>query len=165
MTSDRHVPVFPRCHEGETVGASRSSRRTLEWKTPDMPADKIEQRPSDGWAVLSFENKQTFEAWLDIHHADQPGLWVKFAKKGRGTASISLPEAIEVAMCFGWVDSKMHRYDDDHYVLRYQPRKPKSTWSARNKDLAERLMTDGHMRTPGFAQVEAAKADGRWDPF
>ena len=70
-------------------------------------------------------------------------------------------QAIEVAMCFGWVDSKMHRYDDDHYVLRYQPRKPKPTWAARNKDLVERLMTDGHMRTPGFAQVEAAKADGR----
>jgi uncharacterized protein YdeI (YjbR/CyaY-like superfamily) len=105
----------------------------------------------------------SIEAWLDTHHADQPGLWVKFAKKGRGIASISLREALEVAMCFGWVDSKMHRYDDDDYVLRYQPRRAKSTWSERNKDLAERLIADGRMRPSGLAQVEAAKADGRWD--
>ncbi len=90
-------------------------------------------------------------------------MWVKFAKKGRGIASISLPEALAVAMCYGWVDSKMRRYDDNYYVLLYQPRRPKSTWSARNKDLAERLIADGRMRPSGLAQVEAAKADGRWD--
>jgi len=70
-------------------------------------------------------------------------LWVKFAKKGSGIASISFPEALQVAMRFGWVDSKMHRYDNDYYVLRYQPRRPKSIWSARHKDLAERLIADG----------------------
>jgi len=66
-------------------------------------------------------------------------------------------------MCFGWVDSKMHMYDDDYYVLRYQPRRAKSTWSARNKVLAERLIADGRLRPSGLAHVEAAKADGRWD--
>jgi uncharacterized protein YdeI (YjbR/CyaY-like superfamily) len=128
-----------------------------------MAANEIERHPSDGWAVLPFQTGQAFEAWLDTHHAHQPGLWVKFAKKGRRIASISVPEAIEVAMCFGWVDSKMHTYDDDYYVLRYQPRRPKSSWSARNKDLAGRLITDGRMRPSGLDQVEAAKADGRWD--
>jgi uncharacterized protein YdeI (YjbR/CyaY-like superfamily) len=128
-----------------------------------MAGHEIERHPSDGWAVLPFVTWQAFEAWLEKHHADQPGLWVKFAKKGRGIASISLPEALEVALCFGWVDSKMHRYDDDYYVLRYQPRRPRSTWSARNKDLAARLIAHGRMRPSGFAQVEAAKADGRWD--
>ncbi len=127
-----------------------------------MTANEIERHPGDGWAVLPFETGQAFEAWLDAHHADQPGLWVKFAKKGSAIASISFPEALEVAMCFGWVDSKMHSYDNDHYVLRYQPRRPKSTWSARNKDLAERLIAGGRMRPSGIAQVEAAKADGRW---
>jgi len=128
-----------------------------------MAVNEMERHPSDGRAVLPFETEQAFEAWLDTHHADQPGLWVKFAKRGRGIASISLPEALEVAMCFGWVDSKMHRHDHDYYVPRYQPRRPKSTWSARNKDLAERLIADGRMRPSDLAHVKAAKADGRQD--
>jgi uncharacterized protein YdeI (YjbR/CyaY-like superfamily) len=136
---------------------------SLTWETPIVAANRVERHPSDGWVVLPFETRQAFEAWLDTHHLEQPGLWVKFAKKGRGIASISFPEALEVAMCYGWVDSKMHRYDDDYYVLRYQPRRPKSIWSARNKDLAERLAANGRMRPSGLAQVEAAKADGRWD--
>lgn len=128
-----------------------------------MAAHGIERHQTDGWAVLLFETEQAFEAWLEAHHADTPGLWVKFAKKGRGIASISFPEAVQVAMCFGWVDSKMRSVDDDYYVLRYQPRRPRSNWSASSKDLAERLMADGRMRPSGLAQVEAAKADGRWD--
>jgi uncharacterized protein YdeI (YjbR/CyaY-like superfamily) len=127
-----------------------------------MAAEEVEHHPSDGWVVLPFETRQEFEAWLDVNHAEQPGLWVKFAKKGRGTGSVSFSEALEVAMCFGWVDSKMHRYDDDYYVLRFQPRRPKSTWSARNKELAERLIADGQMRPSGLGEVKAAKADGRW---
>jgi uncharacterized protein YdeI (YjbR/CyaY-like superfamily) len=128
-----------------------------------MAAGEIERHPSDGWAILPFETGQAFEAWLEAHHADQPGVWVKFAKKGSGIASVTFPEALEAAMCFGWVDSKMHGYGKDHYVLRYQPRRPRSNWSARNKDLAERLIADGRMRRAGLAQVEAAKSDGRWD--
>jgi uncharacterized protein YdeI (YjbR/CyaY-like superfamily) len=128
-----------------------------------MAAHGIERPQTDGWAVLPFETEQAFEAWLEAHHADTPGLWVKFAKKGRGIASISFPEAVQVAMCFGWVDSKMRSVDDDYYVLRYQPRRTRSNWSASSKDLAERLMADGRMRPSGLAQVEAAKADGRWD--
>lgn len=127
-----------------------------------MAVEEVERHPADGWAVVPFETPQAFEAWLDTHHADESGLWVKFAKKGRGIASIRFPEALEVAMCFGWVDSKMHRYDDDYYVLRYQQRRPKSTWSERNKHIAEHLIADGRMRPSGLAQMEAAKADGRW---
>jgi uncharacterized protein YdeI (YjbR/CyaY-like superfamily) len=84
-------------------------------------------------------------------------------QKGRGIASISFPVAVQVAMCFGWVDSKMQSVDDDYYVLRYQPRRPRSNWSASRKDLAERLIAEGRMRPSGLAEVEAAKADGRWD--
>ena len=129
-----------------------------------MAGAEIERHPSDGWVVMPFETQDEFEAWLATHCADQPGLWVKFAKKGRGIASVTFPEALEVAMCFGWVDSKMHRYDDDYYVLRFQPRRPRSTWSANNKELAERLLTEGRMRPSGLAEVEAAKSDGRWNP-
>jgi uncharacterized protein YdeI (YjbR/CyaY-like superfamily) len=127
-----------------------------------MTAGEIERHPSDGWAVLPFATKQAFERWLEAHYADQPGLWVKLAKKGRGIASISFDEALEVAMCFGWIDSKTQRYDHDYYVLRYQPRKPRSRWSAGNKVLAGRLIAEGRMRPSGLAQVESAKADGRW---
>jgi uncharacterized protein YdeI (YjbR/CyaY-like superfamily) len=128
-----------------------------------MVAHGIERHPTDGWAVLPFETEQAFEAWLEAHHADTPGLWVKFAKKGRGIASISFPVAVQVAMCFGWVDSKMQSVDDDYYVLRYQPRRPRSNWSASSKDLAKGLIAEGRMRPSGLAEVEAAKADGRWD--
>ncbi len=127
-----------------------------------MGVDESERHPTDGWAVLPFETERAFECWLDAHHADEAGLWVKFAKKGSGIASIRFPEALAVAMCFGWVDSKMQRYDDDHYLLRYQPRRSRSTWSARNKELAERLIVDGRMRPSGLAQMEQARADGRW---
>ena len=123
----------------------------------------IQRHTSDGWPVLSFTTAAAFEAWLDEHHADGTGLWLKFAKQNRGIDSVGFDEALEVAMCFGWVDSKMHRVDDDYYVLRYQPRKPKSNWSARNKALAERLIAEGRMRPSGLAQIEAAQADGRWN--
>jgi uncharacterized protein YdeI (YjbR/CyaY-like superfamily) len=127
-----------------------------------MADDEVERHPSDGWAVLPFESDKAFEGWLESHHADQPGVWVKLAKKGRGIPSINVAEAIEVAMCFGWVDSKTHRLDDDYYVLRFQPRRPRSNWSDRNKDLVERLINEGRMRPAGLAEVDAAKADGRW---
>jgi len=127
-----------------------------------MTAADAEVHPLDGWPIVGFESQETFEAWLDAHCMDRKGLWVKFAKKGRGIASISFEEALETAMCFGWVDSKMHGYNEDYYILRYQPRRPKSNWSTRNRELAERLIEEGRMRSSGLAEVAAAKADGRW---
>ena len=118
---------------------------------------------ADGWPVIAFESAEVFEAWLDAHHAEEPGLWVRFAKKGRGISSVGFPEALEIATCFGWVDSKMHGVDEDYYVLRFQPRRPKSTWSARNKAIAERLIAEGRMRPAGLNEIETARADGRWD--
>lgn len=129
-----------------------------------MSADgMVEQHPSDGWAVVPFETADAFEAWLEAHHADGPGLWVKFAKQRSGIASVTLAEAIEVAMCFGWIDSKMHGLDDNYYILRFQPRRPRSSWSSRNKELAERLVIDGRMRPAGQAEIDRARSDGRWD--
>jgi uncharacterized protein YdeI (YjbR/CyaY-like superfamily) len=144
------------------AGGANGALAGAEWQTPAVAANEIERHPSDGWVVLPFENRQAFAKWLETHHDDQPGLWVKFAKKGRGIASISFDHALEVAMCYGWVDSKMHKLDEDYYVLRYQPRRAKSSWSARNRDLAERLIAEGRMRPSGVTEVEAAKADGRW---
>jgi uncharacterized protein YdeI (YjbR/CyaY-like superfamily) len=128
-----------------------------------MADEEPERHPSDGWLVLPFASAQEFETWLDRHHAHEPGVWVKLGKKGRGVTSVSFDEALEVATCFGWVDSKTEGFDDDHYLLRYQPRRLRSTWSAGNKELAERLIAEERMRPSGVAQVEAAKAAGRWD--
>jgi uncharacterized protein YdeI (YjbR/CyaY-like superfamily) len=128
-----------------------------------MAAEEVERDPSDGWLVLPFETPEELEAWLDAHVDDEPGLWVKFAKKGSGIPSVTLAEATEVALCFGWIDAKMHTYDEQHWVLRYQPRRPKSNWSRTNKERVERLTAAGRMRPSGLAAVAAAKADGRWD--
>ncbi len=122
-----------------------------------------ERDPEDGRLVLPFATHRAFEEWLDGHHRVEPAVWVKIAKKGRGVTSVSQAEATEVAACFGWVDSKMHRYDDDYYVLRFSPRRERSTWTAANRGLAERLIVEGRMRPAGLAVVEAAKARGRWD--
>ncbi len=146
-----------------TASQRAAPSRTSQWQTPAVPDDGTERHPSNGWPIIAFENEQAFGAWLDRCHADEPGLWLKFAKKGSGIASITLGQATEVALCFGWIDSQMYGYDDDHYILRYQPRKPRSNWSARNKNLAERLVAEGHMRPAGLAQMETAKADGRWE--
>lgn len=127
-----------------------------------MAGDDTEHHPADGWSVIPFASQQAFESWLDDHHSEVPGLWLKFAKKNRGIPSIQFPEALEVAAFFGWVDSKLQRYDDDYYLLRDQLRRPKSSWSPRNRALAERLAAAGRMRPAGLAQIEAAKRDGRW---
>jgi uncharacterized protein YdeI (YjbR/CyaY-like superfamily) len=137
------------------------ARRTT-WDNSGMPDRDAETHASDGWPILPFRTAQDLEDWLSARHSNQPGLWVKFAKKDRGIPSVTLPEAVEVAMCFGWVDSKMHGLDDDYYILRFQPRRPKSNWSARNKELVERLIAEGRMRPAGQAEVDRAKADGRW---
>ena len=125
-------------------------------------APEPERHDGDGWPVLPFQDAAAFEAWLEQHHGGPDGLWLRFAKKGRGIPTVTFDEALELAMCFGWVDSKMHRVDDDYYVLRFQPRRPRSNWSPSNRDLADRLIAEGRMRPSGMAAVTAARADGRW---
>ncbi len=98
-----------------------------------------ERQIRDGLPVVQFAVADDFAAWLDEHHAAASGVWVKIAKKGRGMPSIGFHEPLEVSMRYGWVDSKMHRLDDDFYILRYQPRGPRSTWGPRNRRLAQQL--------------------------
>jgi uncharacterized protein YdeI (YjbR/CyaY-like superfamily) len=126
------------------------------------PSDREKRPPYEDLPVVRFATAAAFATWLHEHHATAPGLWVEFAKKGRGIPSIGFHEALEVSMCFGWVDSKMHRVDEDFYVLRYQPRGPRSTWGPRNRLLAQRLIEAGQMHPAGQAAVDAAKAGGRW---
>jgi uncharacterized protein YdeI (YjbR/CyaY-like superfamily) len=113
--------------------------------------------------AVFFETPAAFEAWLDVHGEEADGVWIKMAKKGSGIASLDLKGAINVALCFGWIDAKGKRIDDDWYMLRFTPRRPQSTWSKRNREKVAALTAAGRMRPAGLAEVARAKSDGRWD--
>ena len=111
----------------------------------------------------AFPTAGDFDAWLAVEHDRAPGLFLKLAKKSAGIPSITASEAVEVALCHGWIDGRGNRVDDDWFTVRYTPRRPKSVWSQKNVETVARLIADGRMRPAGLAAVEAAQADGRWD--
>jgi uncharacterized protein YdeI (YjbR/CyaY-like superfamily) len=111
----------------------------------------------------AFATPADFDAWLDAEHDRAPGLFLLMARKASGIPSITAPEAVEVALCHGWIDGRGNRVDDVWFSVRYTPRRPKSVWSQKNVATVARLVADGRMRPAGLAAVEAAKADGRWD--
>ena len=113
--------------------------------------------------ALFFSRPEEFEAWLDEHGATSDGIWIKMAKKHTGIESLDWAGAVEVVLCFGWIDSQLRRIDDDWFVQRFTPRRPRSIWSKVNRVKVEKLIAGGRMRPAGLAEVERAKADGRWD--
>jgi uncharacterized protein YdeI (YjbR/CyaY-like superfamily) len=117
----------------------------------------------DGRAILAFRDREEWEAWLEAEHATSDGVWIKFAKKGSGLPSVVYPEAVESALCFGWIDSLVSSLDERFYLQKFTPRRPRSRWSRVNRDKATALIEQGRMRPAGLAQVELAKSDGRWD--
>ena len=114
-----------------------------------------------GLPILAFKDLAALERWLEA--PDAPGLWIKFAKAGAGLESITKAEAIDAALCFGWIDGQLDKYDEAHWLTRFTPRKPRSKWSQVNRKRAEELLAAGRVRPQGLAQIEAARADGRWD--
>jgi len=119
--------------------------------------------PGDELPILPFASARDWEAWLEREHATTPGAWLKIAKRGSGIASLDVAEAVEVALCFGWIDGQVAKHDADHFLQRYTPRRRRSRWSRINRDRALALIAAGRMRPAGLAQVEAARADGRWE--
>ncbi|MGY1811414.1 YdeI/OmpD-associated family protein [Blastococcus sp. SYSU D00820] len=113
--------------------------------------------------VRAFPDQAAFEAWLEAEHATAPGLYVQLAKKGSGIPSLTHAEMVESLLCFGWIDGRSNRLDDDWYLMRVTPRRPRSVWSQKNVEAVAELTAAGRMRPAGLAQVEAARADGRWD--
>ena len=113
--------------------------------------------------VLPFPSERAWEAWLAKNHAASPGVWLKFAKKGSGVPSVYYPQALEVALCYGWIDGQLKSLDERYYLQRFTPRRPKSKWSKINCTKATGLIEAGRMKPPGLRQIEAARADGRWD--
>ena len=113
--------------------------------------------------MLAFGSRQAWEDWLAEQPEDSPGLWLKIAKKGAGTSIISYAEAVECALCFGWIDGQKGKLDDEYWLQRFTPRKRRSKWSKINREKAERLIADGRLRPAGLREVDAARADGRWE--
>ena len=113
--------------------------------------------------IVFCASREDWRAWLHEHHTDDDGVWLKIAKKGSGIDSVSHPEALDVAICFGWIDAVRHPHDGDYFLQRFTPRRPRSKWSQRNRDKATALMEAGEMHAAGLAEVERAKADGRWE--
>jgi uncharacterized protein YdeI (YjbR/CyaY-like superfamily) len=113
--------------------------------------------------LLAFAQPREWAAWLSSNHASSPGVWLKLFKKASGTRSVTYPEALEVALAWGWIDGQKASYDDKAWLQKFTPRGPRSIWSKINREKALALIERGEMKPPGLAQVERAKKDGRWD--
>ena len=113
--------------------------------------------------TLLFPTAADFDAWLAVHGATTPGLWLKMAKKGLVPPSINYPEAVDTALCHGWIDGQSKRVDESHFIQRFTPRRKASLWSKVNRVKVAVLIAGGKMRPAGQAEIDRAKADGRWD--
>ncbi|HKA07760.1 MAG TPA: YdeI/OmpD-associated family protein [Gemmataceae bacterium] len=116
----------------------------------------------DDAPVIAFRDASAFEAWLD-EHVDLPaGVWLKLARKGSGVPSLTDDEAVDIGLCYGWISGQRKSHDEVYYLQKYVPRRPRSRWSQVNVAKVEQLLAAGRMRPSGLAEVEAARADGRW---
>jgi uncharacterized protein YdeI (YjbR/CyaY-like superfamily) len=113
--------------------------------------------------IIAFPSQEAWDAWLAGQPATSPGLWLKFAKKSAGVPSVTKAEAIETALCHGWIDGQLDKLDNDWWLTRFTPRGPRSKWSRINRATASKLIEAGRMTQAGLREVERAKADGRWD--
>ena len=121
----------------------------------------MDPKPND--PILPFATSADFDRWLAKHHSKAAVVWIKYAKKGSGEPSITMTEAVDVALCHGWIDGQSKSLDERYYLQRFTPRRVASNWSKINRDRVARLIKDGRMRPAGLAEVDRAKADGRWD--
>ncbi len=121
-----------------------------------------------GLAIMPFETRERLEAWLEAQTSpgaggEGKGIWLKLAKKESGVASVRRQEAVDAGLCFGWIDGLINSFDENFYLLRFTPRRRKSKWSLINVERAETLIAEGRVRPPGLREIDAARADGRWD--
>jgi uncharacterized protein YdeI (YjbR/CyaY-like superfamily) len=111
---------------------------------------------------IPFASDAEWERWLEDNHAMADGVWIKMAKKASGIDSVRYPEVLDTALCFGWIDAKRLALDEQYFLQRFTPRRPRSNWSRINVEKVERLTAAGRMRPAGLTEVERAKAEGRW---
>jgi uncharacterized protein YdeI (YjbR/CyaY-like superfamily) len=119
--------------------------------------------PTNDLPVIQFEDQQTWAAWLDENHATSAGLWLRLAKKASGIPSVSYDQALEVALCYGWIDGQKKSDDQTWWLQKFTPRGAKSIWSKVNRQKAQKLIESGRMKPAGLEAIERAKQDGRWD--
>ncbi len=125
--------------------------------TPDTKPGKPDLQ------VIPFASSAEWAAWLEQNHAVSKGIWLQMYKKGSGIASVNYAQALDVALCYGWIDGQLKSIDELSYMQRFTPRRPRSIWSKRNIENIARLAKEGRMKPAGLKEAEAAKADGRWD--
>src|SRR5205085_9623677 len=152
-------------------GEGRADKRARVRRRAERPRAAGDRRPRGRRRrdhrelvdVAAFESADAFEAWLERSHDESAGIWLKIAKKGSGAQTVTYAEAVEAALCFGWVDGQKQRLDEHYWLQRFTPRSPRSRWSKINREKAEWLIAAGRMRAAGKAEVDRARADGRWD--
>jgi len=129
----------------------------------NLPTQHTEIYKKTDYQIMSFVSQKAFADWLEDNHSTENGVWIRFFKKNSKTATIVYDEALDVALCYGWIDGQVKKYDEVSYLQKFTPRRPKSMWSKRNKDHVARLEQEGRMKSSGVREVEAAKEDGRWE--
>ena len=118
---------------------------------------------SEELEIITFRDAAAWDAWLSVNHRLHAGVWMKIAKQHTGVPSLTNDEAVDVGLCWGWISGHRKALDETYFLQRYTPRRPKSNWSAVNAAKVEVLTAAGRIQPPGQAEVDAAKADGRWD--
>jgi len=129
-----------------------------------MSSGKLTNKnPKNEYPILSFETPEAWRLWLEENHSIGNGGWIKLNKKGSGITLINYADALEEALCFGWIDGQVKTFDEKSYLQKFTPRRPKSLWSKRNIENIARLTSEGRMRSAGLKEAETARTDGRWD--
>ncbi|CAM5507186.1 hypothetical protein GCM10010329_63910 [Streptomyces spiroverticillatus] len=119
--------------------------------------------PTSEAEVIHFPHEEALEVWLEEHHTEPSGVWMKIAKKGSGIPSLDSGQALDVALCYGWIPGQRKSFDHEFFLQKLTPRRPRSVWSMVNIRKVEALIEAGRMRAPGLAEIRAAQADGRWE--
>lgn len=128
-----------------------------------QPPAKRRRRSTPELEILRCDTDADWQRWLEEHHDGAAGVWLMFAKKGCLTPTVTYAEALDTALCYGWIDGQVRRFDESFYLQRFTRRGPRSKWSQINRDHVARLIDAGRMQAPGHAQIDAARSDGRWE--
>ncbi|KAJ4303959.1 hypothetical protein N0V88_001561 [Collariella sp. IMI 366227] len=148
---------------GRTRLATRALRAAKEPLAPAIAASSKAKTATAAAPIQLFENAVAWETWLEANYTEQTGLWLKISKKASGIPSVTYAEALDAALCYGWIDGQKKTHDAQHFIQKFTPRRKNSMWSKRNVDKVAALIEGGRMRQPGQFEIDAAKADGRWE--
>jgi len=135
----------------------------MENENPIDNDNQLTESQKSDLQIVSFNSPTDFDNWLELNRINTKGIWVRFFRKNSGITAITYDEALDVALCYGWIDGQVKKHDENSYLQKFTPRRPKSMWSKRNVDHITRLETEGRMKPSGMIEVEKAKKDGRWE--